>query len=183
MQSSENNTHPLRLERKDGRVQVLFEGHLIADSDDVVVLREADMAPVFYFPRQDVEMVVLRKNDIVTQCPYKGAATHFTVMRDAKIIERFAWSYEQPKSEVFGIGDRIAFYPEHVEFREIAAAPGESRAVDTDADPRVDEVVQHTDSGSGASQKEHWESNVSDPEDDETPDAPDSPPYRGVGSI
>lgn len=183
MQPTQNQPHPLRLQRKAGRVQVLFEGHLIADSDDVVVLSEADLAPVFYFPRQDVEMEVLRQNDIVTHCPYKGDATHFTVMRDAKIIERFAWSYERPKSEVFGIGDRIAFYPEHVDFREIAALPGESRAVDADADPRVDEIVQHTDSGSGASQKEHWEANVSEPEDDETPDAPDSPPYRGVGSI
>lgn len=182
MQPTQNQPHPLRLQRKAGRVQVLFEGHLIADSDDVVVLSEADLAPVFYFPRQDVEMEVLRQNDIVTHCPYKGDATHFTVMRDAKIIERFAWSYEQPKSEVFGIGDRIAFYPEHVDFHEIAATPGEPRVVPSDADPRVDEVVQHTDSGSGASQKEHWEANVSEPElrDDEDPDGP---PYRGVGSI
>ncbi len=183
MQPTQNQPHPLRLQRKAGRVQVLFEGHLIADSDDVVVLSEADLAPVFYFPRQDVEMEKLVKNDIVTHCPYKGDAQHFTVLRDGVIIERFAWSYERPKSEVFGIGDRIAFYPEHVDFREIAALPGESRAVDADADPRVDEIVQHTDSGSGASQKEHWEANVSEPEDDETPDAPDSPPYRGVGSI
>lgn len=182
MQPIENTTHPLRLERKNGRVQVLFEGHLIADSGDVVVLWETGLAPVFYFPRQDVEMEKLRQNDIVTHCPHKGEATHFTVLRDGVMVERFAWSYEQPKSEVFGIGDRIAFYSEHVEFREIAAAPDENRAV-SDADPRVDEVIQHTDSGSGASQKEHWEANVSDPEDDETPDAPDSPPYRGVGSI
>ena len=182
MQPTQNQPHPLRLQRKAGRVQVLFEGHLIADSDDVVVLSEADLAPVFYFPRQDVEMEKLVKNDIVTHCPYKGDAQHFTVLRDGVIIERFAWSYERPKSEVFGIGDRIAFYPEHVDFREIAALPGESRAVDADADPRVDEIVQHTDSGSGASQKEHWEANVSEPElrDDEDPGGP---PYRGVGSI
>ncbi|MET0337101.1 MAG: DUF427 domain-containing protein [Caulobacter sp.] len=183
MPSTDNNDHPLGLQRKAGRVQVLFEGHLVADSDDVVVLNEADLAPVFYFPKDDVEMAVLTRNDIVTHCPYKGEASHYTIMRDRQIIERFAWSYEQPKSEVFGIGDRIAFYPEHVEFREIAAAPGEHRSVAADADPRVDEVIQHTDSGSGSSQKDHWEPNVSEPEDDDTPDGPDSPPYRGVGSI
>ncbi|MDG2520120.1 DUF427 domain-containing protein [Caulobacter segnis] len=183
MQATENNDHPLRLQRKGGRVQVLFEGHLIADSDDVLVLNEADLAPVFYFPRQHVEMEKLVQNDIVTHCPYKGDARHFTVLRDGVMIERFAWSYDRPNAEASGIGDRIAFYPEHVDFHEIAAAPGEQRVVGADADPRVDEVIQHTDSGSGASQKDHWEQNVSEPEDDDTPDAPDAPPYRGVGSI
>jgi hypothetical protein len=38
--------------------------------------------------------------------------------------------------------------------------PAETRAVD------VDEVVKHTDSGSGASQAEHWDANVSMPDDE-----------------
>ncbi|WP_369061466.1 DUF427 domain-containing protein [Caulobacter sp. 73W] len=182
METTANNDHPLRLQRKSGRVQVLFEGHLIADSGDVLVLNEADLTPVFYFPRQDVEMEKLVQNDIVTHCPYKGDARHFTVLRDGVMIERFAWSYDRPNAEASGLAERIAFYPEHVDFHEIAAAPGEQRAVGADADPRVDEVVQHTDSGSGASQKDHWEPNVGEPElrDDEDPDGP---PDRGVGSI
>ena len=71
-----------------------------------------------------------------------------------------------------GIENRLAFYPDKVEIYAVDAAelaahqrgtpdpPGS----DTDLSITVDEVVQHTDSGSGASQREHWPANVSAPE-------------------
>ena len=41
---------------------------------------------------------------------------------------------------------------------------GQRADLDEDFAITVDDVVQHTDSGSGNSQKAHWESNVSTPE-------------------
>jgi uncharacterized protein (DUF427 family) len=155
-------------------VQVLFEGHLLADSGDVLVLREADYDPVFYFPRKDIEMAVLQSSEKRTHCPYKGDASYFTIMRDRKIVENVAWSYEQPLSDRSDIAGRIAFYPEHVEFHVTdtpADAPEESASF-------VDEAVKHTDSGSGLSQEEAWEPTVSEPAQAD----PDKP-YSGVGSI
>jgi uncharacterized protein (DUF427 family) len=166
--------HPITTIRAANRVQVLFEGHLLADSGDVLVLREADHDPVFYFPRKDVEMAVLQASEHRTHCPYKGEASHFTIMRDRKLVENVAWSYEQPLAGRSDIAGRIAFYPEHVEFHVTdipADAPAESPAF-------VDEVVQHTDSGSGLSQEEAWEPTVTEP----TQADPDRP-YSGVGSI
>jgi uncharacterized protein (DUF427 family) len=99
-----------------GRVRVLFEGHEIADSADALVLKEGDYPPVYYFPRQDVEMLVLRKTDHSSVCPYKGTASYFTIYRDAKVVENAAWSYEEPIEAAELIRGRIAFYPQHVEF-------------------------------------------------------------------
>lgn len=100
----------------DGRVRVLFEGHEIADSDDVLVLEERGHDPVFYFPQDDVQMTALRRTDHHTRCPLKGTASYYTIYRDAKVIDNAAWSYEDPFDDAVLIKDRIAFYPEHVEF-------------------------------------------------------------------
>jgi uncharacterized protein (DUF427 family) len=104
-----------------GRVRALFEGHEIADSANAVVVHEGDYPPVVYFPRQDVEMLSLRRTDHSTHCPHKGDASYFTIYRDAKVIENAAWSYEDPIESASLIRDHIAFYPQHVEI-EMAGA-------------------------------------------------------------
>ena len=153
-----DESHPITLERAPTNVRVLFEGHEIADSDDVLILKEASYPPVYYFPREDVQTPFLRRTDKVTHCPYKGDANYFTLYRDAKVIENAVWTYENPFPAVGRIADRLAFYPEHVEFEL-----GERTAAQTEA-ASVDDVVRHTDSGSGASQAAHWPPNVTMPD-------------------
>jgi uncharacterized protein (DUF427 family) len=188
-----DENHPITLERERARVQVLFEGHEIADSGDVLVLTEAGYPPVRYFPREDVQMMFLRRTDKITHCPYKGDASYFTIYRDRQIIENAAWSYEDPFPAVGGIGGRIAFYPEHVEYQIGALSASDTEALDRAGGSversrtrpvGVDEVVRHTDSGSGSSQAEHWPPTVDMPEE-ATPSEPPAvaQPYRGTGSI
>lgn len=152
-----DESHPITLEREQARVRVLFEGHEIADSADVILLREAGYPPVRYFPRDDVRMMFLRRTHKVTHCPYKGDAAYFTIYRDAKVIDDAVWSYEDPYPAVGEIGGRVAFYPQHVEFQVGALSAAQTESVD------VGEVVRHTDSGSGASQAERWPPTVDDP--------------------
>jgi uncharacterized protein (DUF427 family) len=198
--------HPISCAKEPGRVQVLFEGHSIATSDDVLLLREAGHEPVRYFPREHVAMAFLRKTDKVTHCPYKGEASYYTIMRDRQIIENAIWSYENPLPGMSRIAGRLAFYPEHFDFQvgaqsasDTAAAdhgrPGAARSFAPAGEAadraEVDDVVLHTDSGSGSSQGDHWQANVSMP-DDEAWEGDDiredaSPrvakPYEGTGSI
>ena len=152
--------HPITCSREPDRVEVLFEGHEIADSADVLLLHEADYPPVRYFPRSDVAMDFLHRTDKVTHCPYKGDATYYTIVRDAQVVENAVWSYEAPFPGVSQIAGRLAFYPQHVEFKRADLSAAETPALD------VDEVVRHTDSGSGASQAEHWPPNVDMPDDE-----------------
>jgi uncharacterized protein (DUF427 family) len=116
--------------RETGRVRVLFEGHDLADSDDVVVLREADRPPVRYFPRKDVQMVFLQKTQKVTLNPDRGEAHYFTIYRDQHIVDNIAWSYETPQDPFGDIAGRIAFRPEHVEFQSDGRDPAETETQD-----------------------------------------------------
>ncbi|MGR4863356.1 DUF427 domain-containing protein [Caulobacter sp. LARHSG274] len=122
--------------RERGRVRVLFEGHDIADSDDVVVMHEAGRPPVRYFPRKDVFMVFLSQADKTTRHPDKGEARYFTIYRDQHLVENIAWSYETPGAAFAEIAGRIAFRPEHVEFQVHGHTPAdtaiEDEAVETD---------------------------------------------------
>ncbi|MBI1406295.1 MAG: DUF427 domain-containing protein [Caulobacter sp.] len=107
----------LKFSAAPGRTVALFEGHEIADSDKALVLKEGDYPPVVYFPREDVELGVLRRTDHTSRCPFKGEASYFTLYRDARVVENAAWSYEDPIEGVELIRDHIAFYPQHVEIR------------------------------------------------------------------
>jgi uncharacterized protein (DUF427 family) len=150
--------HPITIDPYPRRVRVDFEGHRIADSGDVLILREAGYRPVYYFPRDDVAMDYLTRTSHRTHCPYKGDASYFTLNMDGHIEENAVWSYERPFDTMSPIAGRLAFYPDKVEITE--AEPAHS-AEDVSEDIR--EAVLHTDSGSGASQRDHWPTNVSRP--------------------
>ncbi|CAN5177959.1 hypothetical protein BH10PSE3_BH10PSE3_19060 [soil metagenome] len=183
-----NADHPITFSREADRIEVLFEGHEIADSADVLLLNEADYAPVRYFPRSDVAMAFLRKTDKVTRCPYKGDATYYTIVRDGQIIENAVWSYETPLPGVSEIAGRLAFYPQHVEFKRVDLTAAETRNLAETRDLAetagldVNEVVKHTDSGSGSSQAEHWKANVSMP-DEETREGDDVSDKGGLAPV
>jgi uncharacterized protein (DUF427 family) len=110
--------HPITMSVKPARVRVVYNGHQIADSRDVLVLQEANYPPVYYFPRGDVEMAFLPKTSRKTHCPYKGDASYFTLDMDGEISENAVWSYEDPFPAVEKIRERLAFYPQYVEISE-----------------------------------------------------------------
>ncbi|MGI8841482.1 MAG: DUF427 domain-containing protein [Caulobacteraceae bacterium] len=146
--------HPIAIAATPRRVRALYLGHEIADSAEVLILTEANYKPVAYFPRADVDMAFLTRTDRDTHCPYKGHAAYFTVTRDGAIAENAAWTYEDPHPAMAEIAGRVAFFPSAVTIEEEAEARQGAP---------VDDVVLHTDSGSGASQREHWPTTVGEP--------------------
>jgi uncharacterized protein (DUF427 family) len=140
--------HPITIAFNPKRVQVLFGGHLIADTAAALILQEADYPAMPYIPRADAEMSVLARTDHHTHCPYKGEASYFSISRDGRTAENAVWSYEEPYPAMEQIRGMLAFYPNQVEIVEI----------DQGADA-VGEVIEHTDSGAGQSQLEHWPAN------------------------
>ena len=99
--------HPITVEAHERRVRVLFDGHLIADSDKVLLLKEASYKPVFYFPRDDVAMDYLTRTDHHTHCPYKGDASYYSIFRDGETSENAVWTYEDPFDQMITIKDRL----------------------------------------------------------------------------
>jgi uncharacterized protein (DUF427 family) len=163
--------HPIALEPAANRWRAQFAGHVIADSAEALILRESTYPAVVYFPRVDVEMGFMSRTDRGTHCPYKGDASYFTVLMDGQFAENAVWTYEQPFAAMQAIEGRLAFYTDKIEVYEVAEAEvnphhhGRTRPdPDEDFAITVDDVVQHTDSGSGAAQRDHWPANVTTPE-------------------
>jgi uncharacterized protein (DUF427 family) len=160
--------HPITLEPGAQRWRARFNGHVIADTAAALILREADLPPVVYFPREDVGLDYMGRTARRTHCPYKGDATYYTLTLDGEIAENVAWSYETPFEAMSAIGERVAFYPDRVEVYAVDDAAVNPRhhdlAADVMAQDAVDDIVRHTDSGSGVSQAEHWPPNVSAPD-------------------
>jgi len=99
------------------RVQIEFEGELIADTRDAIRLEETHVghvaAPVvYYIPRKDVKMERLVRTSHQTSCPFKGEASYYS-LKDGP--ENAVWTYEQPYDEMLAIKELLAFYPDKVE--------------------------------------------------------------------
>jgi uncharacterized protein (DUF427 family) len=94
------------------RVQVKFNGEVIADSRDAIELKEGNYPTVYYIPRKDMQMHRLVRSSHQTYCPFKGTASYYSLKNGP---EDAVWSYEQPYEEMSVIKDRLAFYPDKVD--------------------------------------------------------------------
>ena len=157
--------HPITFADADTRWRVRYAGHVIADTDRAILLKEADYPQVVYFPKEDVEMAYFGRSDHHTACPYKGEASYWTLTMEGNVEDNVAWSYESPYPSASRISGHVAFYPDRVEVYEVSdAAVNPKHLEERSVDRReIDEIVQHTDSGSGLTQREHWAPNVEGP--------------------
>lgn len=116
-------TDRISIEPAGRTVSIRTGSSVIAESRNVLLLREEGHEPVHYLPRADVAMEFLDRSDKVTHCPWKGDATYFHVVSPARVIENAAWSYESPKADVAAIAGHLAFHPEKLAV-EVGAAMG-----------------------------------------------------------
>ncbi len=99
----------ITLKPEPRRIRAELQGETVADSGRVLIMHETRLAPVFYFPREDVRMDLLEKSDRHTHCPFKGNASYWTVGAGDKSAKEAAWSYETPYDESSGVKEYIAF--------------------------------------------------------------------------
>ena len=100
----------VHIEKSPRRVRVTLGGETIADSVNTVMLRESNHVPVYYFPRDDVQMELLSRTEQSTYCPFKGDASYWSINAGGSVTEDAVWSYETPFEEASGIKDYLAFY-------------------------------------------------------------------------
>ena len=102
--------HTITTEPVDGVVTAVFGGQTVAQSGKALLLRETGLAPVTYFPKEDVRLDLLHPTDFHTTCPFKGEASYWGVDVGWRSAENIAWAYEDPIPEREDIKGRIAFY-------------------------------------------------------------------------
>ena len=86
-------------------MQAVWNGEIIADSDDTVVIDGNH-----YFPRHSLNDEYFREGSMTTVCPWKGTASYLTITVGGKQNEGAAWFYPAPKPAAAEIRDRVAFW-------------------------------------------------------------------------
>ena len=97
------------------RVTAQFRGMTLADSKSAMRLEETRIAPVCYFPREDVRMDLFERSGYITYCPFKGNASHYSLRSGEIAADNLIWSYEEPFRDAAHIRDYVAFYPDQVD--------------------------------------------------------------------
>ncbi len=86
-------------------VQAVWNGTVIAESDDTVVVEGNH-----YFPRESVREEVLRESATTSRCPWKGLATYLSLEVDGQRNDDAAWYYPEPSEAAAQVKDRLAFW-------------------------------------------------------------------------
>jgi thioredoxin len=106
-----------RLMEGQTMAQALWNGEVIADSDDVVVVEGYT-----YFPREAVDPSHLVESSHTSRCFWKGKANYYTVVAGGRENHDAAWYYRNPSAAASRITDRIAFW----KGIKVVTGPGDS---------------------------------------------------------
>jgi uncharacterized protein (DUF427 family) len=87
------------------RMQAVFNGTLVAESDDTVVVEGNH-----YFPVESLRRDLLRPSSTRTLCPWKGVASYYTLDVDGVTSPDAAWYYPRPSPLARKVKGRVAFW-------------------------------------------------------------------------
>ncbi len=86
-------------------MKAIWNGQVIAESDDTVVVERNH-----YFPISSLHKEFVTDSDTTSKCSWKGTASYYNVVVDGKENADAAFHYPEPKSDAKSIKDRVAFW-------------------------------------------------------------------------
>ena len=121
---------PPRLEDSPKRVQIVFNGIMLADTHRAKRVLETSHPPVYYLPPSDIAMQYLTATSQTSFCEWKGLAGYYTLTIGDKIVPNAAWFYPNPTPAFASLKDYIAFYPGRmdacfIDGQQVSAQPGD----------------------------------------------------------
>ncbi len=91
------------------RVRVYFNGQIIADSKKMMLLRETNTLPRYYFPKKDVNTDYLQASNHTDHSDLKGEGNFWHVKVHDKIANDAAFTFRNPPSNGPQLEDYISF--------------------------------------------------------------------------
>ncbi len=91
------------------RVRVYFNNQPIADSKQMMLLRESNHLPLYYFPKKDVQMDFLIPSEHPARSDQKGEVVFWDVKVGEKIAKNAAFTYRNPPDNAPNLENYIAF--------------------------------------------------------------------------
>jgi uncharacterized protein (DUF427 family) len=96
-------------------IQIEIDGEVVADTRRAHALFETMLPTRWYIPAEDLRRDLLRRSPTITQCPYKGSATYYSVQVGDTLHSDIAWTYLDPIVECPRIRGLVAFFNERVD--------------------------------------------------------------------
>ena len=110
-----NPGHTVTTVPAPGRVQVIVDGQVLADSPNARLLHETGLPTRYYLPRAEVRMDRLTATDLQTTCPFKGDAQYWSAKLDDRELTAVAWSYPEPIAGREDITGLVCFFNDRVD--------------------------------------------------------------------
>ena len=107
--------HRVDVLQSSREVRVVVEGQEVARSRRPRLLFETGLPTRYYLPKLDVRLDLLEPSETVTQCPYKGKASYWSVRLGDKLVKDIAWGYPFPIPECPKVENHVAFYNEKLD--------------------------------------------------------------------
>jgi uncharacterized protein (DUF427 family) len=104
-------SHPIAVAATQVSVVVIVASKVIADTARALILDETSGGRVFYIPRQDVDMALLKRSKHVIHDAGRGEAACYSIPAGGRRSRDAAWSFEAPLPCVAGLKDYLAFTP------------------------------------------------------------------------
>lgn len=86
-------------------MKAIWNGHVIAESDDIVKV-EGNA----YFPAATLDKAYVKESPTTSHCPWKGTASYYSLVVDGQENKDAVWYYPDPKSAASEIKGRVAFW-------------------------------------------------------------------------
>ncbi len=86
-------------------MKAVWNGAVIAESDDTVVVEGNH-----YFPVSSLDRQYLVDSPTTSVCPWKGTASYWSLEVDGRTNADAAWYYTTPKDAAAQIAGRVAFW-------------------------------------------------------------------------
>lgn len=86
-------------------MKAIWNGAVIAQSDDTVLVEGNHYFPESSLKREDVQF-----SNHKTSCAWKGQASYYSLMVNGEMNIDAVWYYPDPKPEADMVRDRVAFW-------------------------------------------------------------------------
>jgi uncharacterized protein (DUF427 family) len=86
-------------------MKATWNGQLIAESDDTVVVEGNH-----YFPATSLQREFVEASDHHTTCSWKGNASYYTLVVNGDRNKDAVWYYPTPLKGAEAVADRVAFW-------------------------------------------------------------------------
>lgn len=125
-----NYPRPPRLEPVNKRIQIIFNGVTIVDTNQAMRVLETSHPPTYYIPPEDIQQEYLIPSSRSTFCEWKGQGSYYSVQVGDKTVIDVAWYYSTPTPDFSTMQNYVAFYAApmdacYVDGEKVTPQPGQ----------------------------------------------------------